>query len=203
VFKDFNWVIGTGNYVDNIDKFIGSEKTVLLEYFIKSVINFIILVVGVIALSVIIAFYFSKKISNPILVISRIIDKTAKLDLSHDKNYEEILGYKDETGIIAQSVIELRSTLRLIIVNLQNNSQDVLQYSKSMAVATNETVQSIESVSIVIEELAKGVTNQVHDAQSGASQLSNLAEKINIAVNSSELLKKYSNENKLVNAEGK
>ena len=201
-FKDFNWVIGTGNYVDDIDKFIANEKTVLMDSFYKSVINFIILVVAVIGLSAIIAFYFSKKISNPILIISKLVNKTAKLDLIDDKNYDGILEYKDETGIIARAVVDLRSVLRDIIINLRDNSQAVLQYSKDMAVATDETVQSIEAVSVAIEELAKGATNQVQDAQSGSMELTNLAEEINTAVNSSELLKEYSNETKLVNAEG-
>lgn len=201
-FKDFNWVIGTGNYVDDIDKFIGNEKSVLLKAFISSVTNFIILAVGVIGLSVLISFYFSKKISNPILKISKLVDKTAKLDLSYDENFEVILKYKDETGIIARAVIDLRSSLREIIINLKENSIEVLQYSKTMAVATNETVQSIEAVSVAIEELAKGATNQVQDAQNGANELTSLALEISTAVNSSGLLKDYSNETKLVNAEG-
>lgn len=201
-FKEFNWVVGTGNYVDDIDKFITNERTVLRDAFIKSVISFIILIAFVIGLSVIIAFYFSKKISDPILIISKLVDKTAKLDLAYDKSYEGVLDYKDETGIIGRAVVDLRSALRDITINLQENSKEVFQYSKDMAVATDETVQSIEVVSIAIEELAKGATNQVEDAQSGAKELSNLAGEINTAVNSSKLLKDYSNETKVVNAEG-
>jgi len=201
-FKDFNWVIGTGNYIDDIDKFIASEKAVLQKAFFDSVINFVIVALIVILLSVIIAFYYGKKISNPILIISRLVDKTAKLDLSYDANYEIILSYKDETGIIARSVVDLRSTLRGIIADLRGNSDSVLQYSKDMVIATSETVQSIEAVSVAIEELAKGATNQVHDAQNGANKLSNLSEKISIAVNSSELLKNYSSDTKSVNTEG-
>ena len=201
-FKDFGWVIGTGNYIDDIDKFVANEKTVLSKVFLKSVINFMILAVAVIGLSVIIAFYFSKKISNPILIISKLLNKTAKLDLADDKDYEGILKYKDETGIIAQAVVDLRSSLRDITINLRENSKEVLKSSKEMADVTEETVQSIEAVSVAIEELAKGATNQVHDAQRGASELEKLAEEINIAVNSSALLKDYSNETKLVNTEG-
>ncbi|MBX4266850.1 methyl-accepting chemotaxis protein [Clostridium estertheticum] len=201
-FKDFNWVIGTGNYVDDIDKFVGNEKAILLKAFINSVTNFIILAVAVIGLSIFISFYFSKKISNPILKISELVDKTAKLDLSYDENLELILKYKDETGIIAKAVIDLRSVLREIIVDLKENSIEVLQYSKTMALVTNETVQSIDAVSVAIEELAKGATNQVQDAQNGANELTSLTLEISTAVNSSGLLKDYSNETKLVNAEG-
>ncbi|APC40497.1 methyl-accepting chemotaxis protein [Clostridium estertheticum] len=201
-FKDFNWVIGTGNYVDDIDKFVGTEKAILLKAFINSVTNFIILAVAVIGLSIFISFYFSKKISNPILKISKLVDKTAKLDLSYDENLELILKYKDETGIIAKAVIDLRSALREIIINLKENSIEVLQYSKTMALVTNETVQSIEAVSVAIEELAKGATNQVQDAQSGANELTSLTLEISTAVNSSVLLKDYSNETKLVNTKG-
>ena len=114
------------------------------------------IVVFVISLSVIIAFYFSKKISKPILIISKLVDKTAKLDLAYDKNYDGILDYKDETGIIARSVVDLRRVLRDITLSLQNNSKEVFQYSKDMFNATDETVQSIEAVSAAIEELAKG-----------------------------------------------
>ncbi|WP_443660980.1 methyl-accepting chemotaxis protein [Clostridium sp.] len=202
VFKDFNWVLGTGNYVDDIDKFVGNEKAVLLKAFINSVINFIILAVVFIGLSILISFYFSKKISNPILKISKLVDKTAKLDLSYDKNSEMILKYKDETGIIAKAVIDLRSSLREIIANLKENSIDVLQYSKTMTLVTNETVQSIDAVSVAIEELAKGATNQVQDSQSGVNELTSLALEISTAVNSSGLLKNYSNETKSVNAQG-
>jgi methyl-accepting chemotaxis protein len=201
-FKDFNWVVGTGNYIDDIDKFIANERTVLKKAFIKNVIAFMILIAVVIGISVIIAYYFSKKISKPILIISKLVDKTAKLDLSDDKNYEGILDYKDETGIIARAVVELRSALRDITIGLQSNSKEVFQYSKEMAIATDETVQSIEQVSAAIEELAKGATTQVEDAQSGSSELTVLAKEINTAVNSSELLKQYSNETQLVNAEG-
>jgi len=201
-FKDFNWVVGTGNYIDDIDKFITNEKDILRKSYTKNVINFVIIVIFVISLSVIIAFYFSKKISKPILIISKLVDKTAKLDLAYDKNYEGILDYKDETGIIAKSVVELRRVLRDITLSLQNNSKEVFQYSKDMFNATDETVQSIEAVSAAIEELAKGSTSQVEDAQNGARELTNLAEEINIAVNSSKLLKEFSNETKLVNSEG-
>lgn len=201
-FKDFNWVIGTGNYVDDMDKLILNEKAILHNSFFESVVYFAVLAILVIGLSVIIAFYFSKKISNPILLISKLIDKTAKLDLIYDKSYEKVLDYKDETGIIGKAVVDLRSALREITINLQNNSQEVLQYSKDMTISTDETVQSIEAVSATIEELAKGATNQVQDAQSGARELTTLAEEINTAVKSSELLKDYSNETKLVNAEG-
>jgi methyl-accepting chemotaxis protein len=201
-FKDFNWVVGTGNYIDDIDKFITNEKTVLKKAFIKNVITFMILIAVVIGSSVIIAYYFSKKISKPILVISKLVDKTAKLDLAYDKSYEDILEYKDETGIIARAVVELRKSLRDITISLQSNSKEVFQYSKEMAIATDETVQSIEQVSSAIEELANGATSQVEDAQSGSSELTVLAKEINTAVNSSELLKQYSNETQLVNTEG-
>jgi methyl-accepting chemotaxis protein len=78
---------------------------------VKNVISFVILIAIVIGISVIIAYYFSKKISKPILIISKLVDKTAKLDLAYDKSYGGILEYKDEIGIIARAVVELRKSL--------------------------------------------------------------------------------------------
>ncbi|MCY6485044.1 methyl-accepting chemotaxis protein [Clostridium aestuarii] len=201
-FEPFDWVVGTGNYVDDIDKVVLGKKVVLEEQLHKNIFTISIFIIISMVLSIISALYFSKRISNPILIITKLIDNTSKLDLKYNKNFEVILSYKDETGIIGKSVMNLRSELRNIIANIDKNSNNIKEHSEKFASSVKETVQSIEAVTKTVEELAKGATEQAIDSQNGTEKLSSLADEIDIVNNNADLLKEYSNNTKSVNKQG-
>lgn len=202
-FEPFDWVVGTGNYVDDINKFISDKKIIQDRDLRNNIIRFSSISIGLLILSVLLAFYFSKKITTPILLITKLINKTENLDLAYDdKVHDKILKYKDETGTIGKAVFNLRKILREIVTDIQHNSSEVLNQSGSLVSSTNETVESIGAVNIAVEELAKGSTEQVKYAQQGVSKLQQLANKINSSVESSEIVKKQSAVTKVVNSNG-
>lgn len=174
--------------------------SVPVEEFKKPLNNIIIGFLSVIAISlavaVIFALYAGKKISDPILKITELVNETKDLDLTSRNNYETIALYKDETGIIGRAVIDLREELKNIVEELKKSSKDVLKYSEIVNGATDETVQSIEAISTTVDELAKGSVDQAKDAQNGSEKLFSLAEEIKITHNSTNLVKTYSLETK-------
>ncbi len=137
-----------------------------------------------------------KKISDPILKITDLVNETKSLNLKDNDDYEYINSYKDEIGIIGKAVIYLREELRNIIEELKISSNDVLKYSQSINEATGETVQAIEAISKTVDELAKGSVDQAKDAQNGSERLFTLAEEIKITDQSSDLVKKILLRNK-------
>lgn len=111
LFEPFDWIIGTGNYIDDIDNTIAAEREAM-----QSQLNMAILtLLGGIAIALVIvitaAFIFSKSISKPILKLSEILNKTSNLDIVNDDTYDYLLKYKDETGVIANAVANLRVVL--------------------------------------------------------------------------------------------
>ncbi|EPY6472214.1 methyl-accepting chemotaxis protein [Clostridium sporogenes] len=174
--------------------------SVPVEEFKKPLNNIIVGFLSVIAISlvaaVIFALYAGKKISDPILKITELVNETKDLDLTSRNNYETIALYKDETGIIGRAVIDLREELKNIVQELKKSSKDVLKYSEIVNGATEETVQSIEAISTTVDELAKGSVDQAKDAQNGSEKLFSLAEEIKITHNSTDLVKTYSLETK-------
>lgn len=201
-FKPFDWVVGTGNYVDDIDTLVMQKKTVSKDHLYNTILAMSIFIIVALVLSIISAIYFSQKISNPILLITKLINKTSQLDLKYDNSFEVISGYKDETGIMGKSVITLREELRNIVGNIKQTSTNVNNHSESLSTSVNEIVQSIDAVTRTVEELAKGATEQARDSQEGTEKLINLADEINIANDNAALLKSSSNNTKIVNAQG-
>ena len=124
-FKPFKWIIGTGNYVNDIDNAVVAKQNELNKKFTASLISLIGIIIFLIVISAAFALFFSKKITKPILLITKLVDKTANLDLIIDEKLsEQINGYKDETGQIGRAVTNLRKDLRNITALIKSDSDE-------------------------------------------------------------------------------
>ena len=202
LYKPFNWVVGTGNYTDDIDVLISEKKEALNKELYSSLFILLTIASLTVLLSIILAVLLSKKITKPIVIVTKLVNKLAALDLTYDVSQDKILKSKDETGIMVRSVSELREQLSTIMNQIQASSSEVLEYSSTLAEATDESVQSIQAVSTAVEELSKGAVSQAEDAQLGAAKLLSLADDINLCEKSSNSVKDFSGEAKEINAEG-
>lgn len=186
---DFNWMIGTGNYIDDIDQTIQKERASSESLLMSRIMIILIVTVLIIGCSIGLSFFISKTITRPILRISEIVNKTAELDIAVDQSFEEILSYKDETGIIGRAVIDLRRNLREIISTLQIDSVNLSEASSELRDITDEGYNAINGVNQAIGEFARGAQDQAIEAQTGAEKLNVLAGEILQSVESSKKLK--------------
>ena len=201
-FEPFDWIVGTGNYVDDIEMIVTNNRKIAEDNFRDSVKVVVIFIGIAIMVSLVLAIYSGKKISKPILFITDLVDKTSKLDFKSDDEFKEILKYKDETGIIGKAVMNLRSELRDIIGEIQKNSDFVKENTETLLISVNETVASIDAVAKTSEEMAKGAVSQADDSQRSAEELAHLEMEINNAIQNAELLKNYSNKTIVANESG-
>lgn len=201
-FEPFNWVVGTGNYVDDMNQFIDGKEKIENDKLNNSIKVFVGITSGLLVLMILASLYFSRKITGPILTITRLINKTESLDLAYDETFENISKYNDETGIIGNAVLHLRTKMRAIVGEIQKSATDVVDQSVNLTSSTHETVESIGAVKIAISELATGAGEQVKYASQGVSKLQLLADKIASAVESARLVRKQSEVNQEVNQNG-
>lgn len=198
-FKPFKWIIGTGNYVDDINNSVDAQEKDLTVKLRNDIILLIGILLVLIAVASVVAIIFSRIITKPIQLVTELIDKTSRFDLIHDKKFEVVYKWKDETGKIGLSVANLRKELRLMVNSIKKDSDEIVDFSNSLSIATGETVNSIQAVTLTVEELAKGSVSQAKDAQDGAEKLSSLAEEINISVGSSKEVKNLSEDVRDIN----
>ena len=123
-------------------------------------------------------------------MVTDILNTTEKLDLRDIEETEEIkaiLNRKDEIGSILRATASLRASLRDIVKTIDNTVVNVLENINYLYEATDETSQSINDVTITVEELAKASMGQAEDAELGATKLMSLAEEIAAAVENGEI----------------
>ena len=118
LFKPFNWVVGTGNYIDDIDNTINAmqDKQVGTLYNLLFII-FIVLIIAVISIIVL-----GKRIAKPIVILSAKARNIANGDLSIQIN----LSSNDEIGILASSLKLMVNQLKSIVLKIRDSADNIV-----------------------------------------------------------------------------
>ena len=144
----------------------------------------VLLFVSIIASSII-GILTSNTITKPIHLITDLIERTSKFDLVYDQSFSVLTESKDEIGVMAQSVIEMRKKLRGMIETISKISQDLLLSAQGIASSSTENATTSDEIAHTAEVLAQGASSQANQARKGNILLSELGEEIDNMFNRS------------------
>ncbi|WP_027309375.1 methyl-accepting chemotaxis protein [Caloramator sp. ALD01] len=125
---------------------------------INSLIRKLVLIFSVLGLiAVVLCYLFVERITSPLKKVVKLIDETSRFELNYKKEYDDLLKYKGEVGIIANAVANLRVQLRDIVGKIV----DVSEVIKENAFKVSNTVEMLKSEAednmATTEELAAGM----------------------------------------------
>lgn len=161
-----------------------------------------VIAVGLVV-SIALALYISRKISRPIEIATKFIQKISQLDLTaNDENLNFMISNKDETGLMMESLLMQRDELIKIVKVLKSNSLEVLEHTDIISTAGNETVESVALISTTMEELSGRAEEQSKEVGNGLNKLNNLAREIEEIVESISKLEQYSVDMETVKEQG-
>ncbi|AFS79610.1 methyl-accepting chemotaxis protein Mcp [Gottschalkia acidurici 9a] len=170
---------------------------------ISSLRNFLILT-GFIAIiaSISIGYIIGKKISNPIVRLTKLADTTSNLDISYDQSVNDLENNKDEIGSMAISFFNVRESLRDIVSNLRIASDEVLKNADSLSTTVNQTTNSVDEIASSIDELSTGANTQAEKSAEGLEKLYDLTSSIDETLNAAILVKQNIDETGAVSKDG-
>lgn len=120
----------------------------------KVIFGFMLL--GII-IAVVLGIFISGTIANPIKRLTDIIKQTSQLNFHQNVDIDKLAGRKDETGVMAQAVREMRGVLRDIVTDMER-IKDSLQCSmNSLDDIMKENNAISEDNSATTQELAAGM----------------------------------------------
>lgn len=200
-FEPFDWVVGTGNYTDYIDKDIAAVRAEYEAFFNQKLTQFLVgLVIMFIVMSVIVG-AISLNITNALKTALNNIKILAKGDFSV-KMPEKFLQRKDDFGILATSMDNMRSEIKKLvgevkkeaedlnvvvteinnnIVVLNDDIEDVSATTEELSASMEETAASSEEIIAMSHEIGDASKNIAIRAQEGSEQavaIYNRAEKV-------------------------
>ena len=142
-FEPWNWVVGTGVYVDDIEaEFLSKITTVLTQFLV------IMLIVGILAWTI------AKQISRPLTILAETMDIIGN---EKDLVTRSTINNKSETGIISSALNMLLEQFQSSCKGIIESSSQLTVESENLATNASETHHAIENQTAQIEQIATAV----------------------------------------------
>jgi methyl-accepting chemotaxis protein len=158
LFKPYNWIIGTGNWVDDIEANVAAKAAANKRQLLSDIwIAVLIAIIGL-SISVCMALYISRKISDPIVAAAEGVRQIATGNLGIA---DLPVNARDETGMLSLSVNEMKASLRELIREVADSSNQVAAASQELTATSEQTALASSQVAASTTEMARGSENQV------------------------------------------
>jgi methyl-accepting chemotaxis protein len=133
----------------------------------------IVSVALIVLLSIILLFFISKSITNPLKAVAGYANEIANYDISNDVP-EKYFNRKDEIGDIAKSVQSVEVNLRKLLKDVWSTSEQVAASSQELTATSQQSSAASAEVAQTINEIAKGATEQAQNTAEGSEKLMEL-----------------------------
>jgi methyl-accepting chemotaxis protein len=177
-FEPWDWLVGTGNYIDDIDTLIEAERLMINALIGRTIMILLLVDVVMIVLAFFIAWIMGGRITAPVESLARDVGKIAEGDLTVDI----LVTSRDETGILAEALKNMVQRLLAIVSGItgassaiMQNSQEVADASQQVASGANEQASSAEEISASMEELASNIQQNTDNSRESNSIVSQAA----------------------------
>lgn len=163
VIPESNWVV-----------FLANDKKSIVSPVDRLANMILIITLVMLLLSVFIGYWTAKRITTPILKISQLIYKTSKLDLTDDGSYSHLVKNKDETGIIAKAIFEMRDILKEMVQMLKKSSDIIVSGVNDMEMTVMMVKDKVGDNSAATEEMSAGMEESAASSDAIAKTTENI-----------------------------
>lgn len=161
-FEPFQWVIGTGNYVDDIKNRVESEHQKEIKRLKENATLIVVIVLFILGLSSLAAIAFGRSFSKPIVNLSEKAAILAKGDLNvfFDKTR------KDEIGTLQEALGATINKIKEVIGEVIDGSSNVASASQQMSRTAEHISQGASNQSASTEEISSSMEEMAANIQS-------------------------------------
>lgn len=155
-FEPWQWVVGTGNYVDELEQIAVTDSEPIREIFERTKRFSIGSIAVAVLLLIVIAFLIVTDIAKALKVASEQMDCMAQGDYATDlmKKYEH---RKDDFGSLARCINAMKAAMVNLIRQVQTESGTISSAAGSVNECVAKLNDDISSVSAATEQLSAGM----------------------------------------------
>lgn len=162
-FQPYDWVIGTGVYIDTIDEEV-AEYAAKAEADLKNTIyKLVVATIVIIIIFSVLAFFFGTMIANPIIKISDKLYKMSSGDFSVGDEDKKISLSKTEIGVMNGACEDLQTKLRELFVKIADSADFVASASEELNASSDQSAEASMMVAESCTNVAASCSRQMDD----------------------------------------
>jgi len=116
--KPLGWIIGSGVYIDNIDKQVAEQREKISDQVMSLIIRSLTVSLLFLALAVVAAYFFAGNLAGPIERLTNLAN-----EISRGKNLNAEVtesNRKDEIGALAKSIDRMRNSVQIMMQRMRS-----------------------------------------------------------------------------------
>jgi methyl-accepting chemotaxis protein len=185
LFSPYKWVIGTGNWIDDFDKVVAIKQAEYDNKLKWSIGISVSLILIALLLAGLMAIYISKRITDPIILVSESVREVAAGNLG---SRDITIGSCDEIGVLAGAFNQMKENLRQLVMQVAGSAEQVASSSEELTAISEQAALASNQVAAVISDMARGGDSQVKAVDDVSSVIEKISASIQqIAVSAKEV----------------
>ena len=157
-FEPWNWVVTTGNYIDDMAVEIQEKENDIRKDFFQMLISYAVSIVIILVVVLAISVFFGRRLARGIKKVEANLRKIEEGDLSFEID-GKLINRSDEIGKIAQSLNQVKLSLAGMIGDVGHASTQLKQSSEDFSEKFGDITNSINDTNRAIDEMAKGTAS--------------------------------------------
>ncbi len=162
-FQSWNWIIGSGIYVDDLTKFKDDLRNKILL-----VMALIMLISSVLIVLII------QPLNKNLKTIGNHINKLMEYDFSSELDINQ----SDELGLISTAIQSMTNDLRSLVLQIKEDETSSNDDLYGINLSLEKITKNSESISFTIDNLAKGANLQAVAASNCSNEVNTIVDKI-------------------------
>ena len=150
-FAPYQWVLGTGVWIDQIDALIAAQKEAIDADFYSSLRMTVLVSVLIEALCIALAIFFSNKLATPIAHVTNRLATLAQGDFRHNAALETKISSTDEIGRMSQALDTLQHNVRQMM-------KQAIEAAEKITTAVAQLNESADQSATVSSQVASSMS---------------------------------------------
>ncbi len=174
MFEPWNWMISTGNYIDEMEADMKNVKSTIKNTEIRLEVAMVVAGIIIAVAAVFASVVFGGAICAPLTKIQKLADRMAVGDLSSNVDIRS----NNEYGKTGKALNDAQTQMVGLISNIKNISMDLENAVTEFSDNFSRMDESIQNVSIAINEIAENINQQAESTATASDNVERMAEGI-------------------------
>ena len=168
-FKPYQWVLGTGVWIDEIDAMVAQKEAALSASLRTSILEALGVMVLLQIILALFARYIGANIARPIMRMTERLGIMGtgdfRLEGEAAAEMEELASRPDELGTMAQAMQELNEKVRALMRNVAQTAEYLAASSEELTSSAEQAADVSQSIAESIVKVAGACSEQFDDVQ--------------------------------------
>ena len=174
IFEPWNWVVSTGNYIDEMQVEMDNVKASLDDNYQSLLLRVDLVFAVVVLVALIVSFFFGSHLVKPLKKIQAFAEDLSKGDMTTEVSVKQ----RNEIGRVADSLSVAQGNIHNLLQDINTVSGKINNALGNFSNMFGDMAQTIDQVSDAVNSIAGNVTDQASSTDTASGEVNVIADEI-------------------------